>query len=104
MAKAQQKERIGTVISAKMQKTVIVKVTSRVKHPKYGKVLTHRSTFKVHDEKSVAKAGDVVRIRETRPLSKDKHFRLLEVVKKAQISSVKPEELDPTVTPDAPNQ
>lgn len=100
MAKAQQKERIGTVVSAKMQKTIVVKVTSRAKHPKYSKVMTHRSTFKVHDEKNVAKEGDVVRIRETRPLSKDKHFRLLEVVKKAQIASVKPEELDPGLIPE----
>jgi len=78
----------GTVISDKMQKTVTVRVATLKKHPKYQKVIKHYSKYKVHDEKSIAKAGDVVRIEETRPVSKDKHFRVIEVVKKAAIPHV----------------
>ena len=77
------KEFIGTVISDKMQKTIIVRIRYLRKHPKYSKSIRRYSKFKVHDEKNTAKIGDSVRIQETRPLSKDKHFRLLEVVKKA---------------------
>lgn len=77
------KEFIGTVISDKMQKTVIVKVTHLSKHPKYGRVLKKFNKFKAHNEKGLAKMGDSVRIQETRPLSKDKHFNVVEVVKKA---------------------
>ncbi len=77
------KELIGTVISDKMQKTVIVKVTHFSKHPKYGRVLKKFNKFKAHNEKGLAKMGDSVRIQETRPLSKDKHFNVIEIVKKA---------------------
>lgn len=93
MSEIRQKERIGTVISSKMQKTIIVSVPRLAKHSKYGKVARKKSKFKVHDEKNIAKAGDAVRIRETRPISKDKHFRLIEIVKKAQVSTVKPEDI-----------
>ena len=58
------------------------------KHPKYGKIIKSHNTFKVHDEKNTAKIGDTVRIEETRPLSKDKRFRLIEVMKKAQAPRV----------------
>jgi len=77
------KELIGTVISDKMQKTVIVKVTHLSKHPKYGRVLKKYNKYMAHNEKGLAKMGDSVRIQETRPLSKDKHFNVIEVVKKA---------------------
>jgi small subunit ribosomal protein S17 len=77
------KEFIGTVISDKMQKTVIVKVTHLSKHPKYGRVLKKYNKFKAHNEKGLAKIGDTVKIQETRPLSKDKRFNVVEVVKKA---------------------
>jgi len=77
------KEFIGTVISDKMQKTVIVKVTHLSKHPKYGRVLKKYNKFKAHNEKGLAKMGDTVRIQETRPLSKDKRFNVEEIVKKA---------------------
>jgi len=83
-----QKEYIGTVISDKMQKTIIVKIMRLTKHAKYGRVIKRYAKFKTHDEKSVAKVGDTVRIRETRPLSKDKHFRLIEIVKKAAIPEI----------------
>ena len=77
------KEFSGTVISDKMQKTIIVRVTRMKKHPKYGRIIKGYNKFKVHDEKNIAKIGDIVRIQETRPLSKDKRFRLIEVLKKA---------------------
>ena len=78
------KEFIGKVISDKMQKTIIVKVTQMSKHPKYGRIIKSYNKFKVHDEKNTAKNGDTVRIQETRPLSKEKRFRLLEVMKKLE--------------------
>jgi len=78
----------GTVISDKMHKTIIVRITHMSKHPKYGKIIKSHNTFKVHDEKNTAKIGDMVRIEETRPLSKDKRFRLIEVMKKAQAPRV----------------
>lgn len=78
------KEFTGNVISDKMQKTVIVRILRMAKHPKYGRIIRRHNKFKVHDEKSVAKIGDLVRIQETRPISKEKHFRLIEVIKKAE--------------------
>ncbi len=78
------KEFTGTVISDRMQKTIIVKVMRISKHPKYGRIMKKYNKFKAHDEKNSAKVGDVVRIKETRPLSKDKRFRLIEIIKKAQ--------------------
>jgi small subunit ribosomal protein S17 len=77
------KEFVGTVISDKMQKTVIVRTAHLAKHPKYKRIIRRFNKFKAHDEKGVAKLGDVVRIQETRPLSKDKRFRLIEVIKRA---------------------
>jgi small subunit ribosomal protein S17 len=78
----------GTVISDKMQKTIIVRITRMSKHPKYGKIIKSHNKFKVHDEKNTAKIGDTVRIEETRALSKDKHFRLIEIIKKAETPRV----------------
>jgi len=78
----------GVVVSDKMQKTIVVRVMHMSKHPKYGKIIRSYNKFKVHDEKGIAKIGDIVHIRETRPLSKDKRFRLIDVVKKAQIAHI----------------
>lgn len=90
------KEFIGTVVGAKMQKTILVRVTQMKKHPKYGRIMKKYTKFKVHDEKNAAKPGDTVRIQETRPLSKDKHFRFIEVIKKAQIPHIEiKEEIGP---------
>lgn len=86
------KEFIGTVISNKMQKTIIVKVTRMSKHPKYHRIIKKYNKFKVHDEKNSAQIGDMVRIQETRPLSKEKSFRLVEIIKKAKIPSVEVKE------------
>ncbi len=82
------KEFIGTVIGDKMQKTVVVRVTLMSKHAKYNRVLKNYHKFKAHDESGIAKLGDVVRIQETRPLSKDKCFRVLEVIKKSEAPQV----------------
>ena len=76
------KEFIGTVISDKMQKTRIVRVMRMSKHPKYRKISRKYNKFKVHDEENSAHLGDTVRIEETRPLSKDKRFRLVQILKK----------------------
>src|SRR6201996_517887 len=73
------RERVGEVISNKMTKTIVVRVERRFPHPRYKKVVTGYSKFYAHDEKSEAKVGDRVRIRETRPLSKTKNWRLVEV-------------------------
>ena len=77
--------RIGEVVSAgKMDKTVVVKVVSRVKDPIYKKVVQKSKTFKVHDENNECGIGDTVKIMETRHLSKDKYFRVVEIVEKAK--------------------
>ena len=77
--------RVGEVVSAgKMDKTVVVKVVSRVKSPIYKKVVQRSKKFKAHDENNECGIGDTVRIMETRPISKDKHFRVVEIVEKAK--------------------
>ncbi len=78
------KEKTGTVTSAKMEKTIVVSVERRIKHPKYGKFITRTSKFFAHDEAKTAHEGDLVRIAETKPLSKNKRWRLVEVVEKAK--------------------
>ena len=82
---AERKGLIGTVISDKMQKTVIVKTMHLKKHPKYGKVIKVYKKYKAHDEKGIAKIGDTVRIIEIRPISKDKHHMVKAVIKKAHV-------------------
>ena len=76
------KERVGEVISNKMTKTIVVRVQRRFPHPKFKKVVTGYSKFYAHDEKNDAKIGDTVRIEETRPLSKLKRWRLVQVVER----------------------
>jgi small subunit ribosomal protein S17 len=76
------KERVGEVISNKMEKTIIVRVERRFPHPKFKKVMTQYRKFYAHDEKKEAKVGDRVRIQETRPISKTKCWRLVEVVER----------------------
>jgi small subunit ribosomal protein S17 len=82
-ARGQRKERTGEVISNKMAKTIIVRVERRFPHPRYKKVVTGYSKFYAHDEKNEAKVGDRVRIEETRPLSKTKNWRLVEIVERS---------------------
>lgn len=74
------KERIGIVVSDKMTKTIVVQIRRKTRHPEYGKVIEKAAKFKVHDEKNEAKVGDKVRISETRPLSKEKRWRLVEIM------------------------
>ncbi|MEO5600510.1 MAG: 30S ribosomal protein S17 [Cyclobacteriaceae bacterium] len=80
----ERKERVGKVTSNKMQKTITVAVDRKVKHPIYGKFVNRTTKFKAHDEQNTAGIGDTVRIMETRPLSKDKRWRLIEIVEKAK--------------------
>ncbi len=82
-ARATRKERIGEVIGNKMNKTIIVRVERRFPHPRFKKVVTGYKKFYAHDEKNEAKVGDRVRIEETRPLSKLKRWRLVEIVERA---------------------
>jgi small subunit ribosomal protein S17 len=82
--RAMRKTRVGLVVSDKMQKTVVVAIERRVPHPVYGKMMTRTTRLKAHDEENQAKAGDTVRIMETRPMSKDKRWRLVEIVSRAK--------------------
>lgn len=75
----------GTVVSDKMDKTIVVEITTKRSHPLYGRHVKFTSKFKAHDENNEAKVGDIVEVMETRPLSKDKHFRLVKIVEKAVI-------------------
>ena len=78
------KEKIGLVTSNKMTKSIVVSVERQIKHPKYGKFIKRTSKFMAHDEKNESNIGDTVRIRETRPLSKNKCWRLVEIVERAK--------------------
>ena len=78
------KERIGVVVSNKMQKSIVVAVKRKVKHPIYGKFVNKTTKFYAHDEENTSHVGDVVRIMETRPLSKTKCWRLVEIIERAK--------------------
>ena len=88
------KIRTGKVIGDKMDKTVVVQVESLRQHPLYKKVVKTRSKFKVHDENNTCSTGDTVKIIETRPLSKDKRWRVMEIVRKKEVAEIKPSELE----------
>jgi small subunit ribosomal protein S17 len=77
------KAREGVVVSDKMDKTVVVNVERRVRHPLYARIVRHTKRYKVHDEHNQAQVGDRVRIMETRPLSKEKRWRLVEIIQRA---------------------
>ena len=78
------KERVGIIVSDKMDKSIVVAVERKVKHPMYGKFVKKTSKFVAHDEKNECKMGDTVRIEETRPLSKTKNWRLVEILERAK--------------------
>lgn len=84
MERSNRKTRIGKVVSDKMDKTIVVKVEGKVRHPLYGKTMNRSKKFKAHDENNEARINDKVVIMETRPLSKDKRWRLVEIVEKAK--------------------
>ena len=87
-------QKVGKVVSAKMEKTIVVEVTRRVPHPVYKRVISKRKKFYAHDEQSAAKIGDTVRIVECRPISKLKRWRLGEIVRKAVQVAVEPGQVD----------
>ena len=78
------KTRVGLVTSDKMDKTIVVSIVDNVKHPLYGKIVKRTYKLKAHDENNECKVGDRVRVMETRPLSKDKRWRLVEIIEKAK--------------------
>ena len=78
------KVRIGKVVSDKMDKTIVVAIIDNVKHPLYGKIVKRTYKLKAHDENNECKIGDSVKVMETRPLSKDKRWRLVEIIEKAK--------------------
>ena len=78
------KTRTGVVVSDKMDKTIVVEIRTRVRHPLYGKIMNRTNKIKAHDENNECGIGDTVRVMETRPLSKDKHWRLVEIIEKAK--------------------
>ena len=84
VTRGSRKVRTGRVVSDKMQKTVVVAIERRVPHPVYRKMVTRTTRVKAHDEENTAKTGDTVRIAETRPLSKDKRWRVVEIVERAR--------------------
>ncbi len=81
--KGNKSRKVGQVVSAKMDKTIVVQVTRRVQHPLYKRVVTRRKKFHVHDEDNTARPGDIVRVVESRPLSRRKRWRLEEIVRRA---------------------
>ena len=84
VSRSSRKTRVGLVVSDKMEKTVVVSIERRVQHPVYGKMVRRTKRFKAHDERNEAKTGDTVRIMETRPMSKDKRWRVVEIVERAR--------------------
>ena len=87
------KVRIGRVVSNKMDKTVIVSVESRRRHPLYKKTVKNTNRFKAHDEENACLIGDMVKIVETRPLSREKHWLVSEILERRETAEVKPEEI-----------
>ena len=83
-ARGMRKTRVGIVVSDKMDKTITVAVKYRVRHPLYGKIINRTTKLKAHDEKNECGIGDTVRVMETRPLSRDKRWRLVEIIEKAK--------------------
>jgi small subunit ribosomal protein S17 len=88
------KIRLGTVVSDKMQKTVVVEVERTKRHRLYNKTLKRTTRYKAHDERNECRLGDVVRIIETRPLSKEKRWRVLEILKRGNVAEIQPQEID----------
>ena len=87
-AAARRNEKVGLVVSTKMQKTIVVEIEMRKAHPKYKRVMKSNKKFYAHDEQNSARVGDVVRIREARPLSKLKRWSLEEIVRRSSLSSL----------------
>lgn len=84
MTRGQRKVRVGSVVSDKMDRTIVVSVERRFAHPLYGKQVTRHKRYYAHDQDNEARVGDMVRITETRPLSKNKRWRLVEVIRRSE--------------------
>ena len=84
ISRGYRKTRIGEVVSDKMDKTIVVAIKTKVRHPLYGKMVNRTRKFKAHDENNECGIGDTVKIMETRPLSKDKRWRVVEIIEKAK--------------------
>ena len=98
---ARSNEKVGQVVSTKMQKTIVVEIEMRKAHPKYKRVMKSNKKFYAHDEQNSARVGDVVRIREARPLSKLKRWSLEEIVRRSSLSEPAPVKSDAVVAPAA---
>jgi len=94
MEKNRKKTLVGHVVSDKMDKTVVVAVESRKPHPLYKKILKRQVKLKAHDENNACQVGDMVRIVESRPLSKTKHWRVVEIVSKGKVAEIQPNDSD----------
>src|SRR6201992_416802 len=90
-ASPRRNEKVGQVVSTKMQKTIVVEIEMRKAHPKYRRVMKSNKKFYAHDEQNSARVGDMVRIRETRPLSKLKRWNLEEIIRRSSLSSLSDE-------------
>ena len=99
MAKEMRKVRIGSVVGTKMDKTAVVQMVWKQRHPIYRKQMRRVARYYVHDPEGQCRLGDTVRIEETRPISKTKHWRLLEIIQRRQVAEVRPIELETDVTP-----
>lgn len=93
MSFQRRKVRVGRVVSNKMQKTVVVVVDWSQPHPLYGKAVRRRTRFMAHDERNECKVGDLVRIMETRPLSRTKRWRVVEIIERGELPEIRPEEI-----------
>lgn len=99
MAKQMRKVRIGSVVGTRMGKTAVVEMVWKQRHPIYQKQMRRVARFYVHDPESQCQIGDTVRIQETRPISKTKHWRLLQILQRRQVADVRPIELESDVEP-----
>lgn len=99
MAKQMRKVRIGSVVGTRMDKTAVVEMVWKQRHPIYQKQMRRVARFYVHDPESQCQIGDTVRIQETRPISKTKHWRLLQILQRRQVADVRPIELESDVEP-----
>ncbi len=99
MAKQMRKIRVGAVVGTKMDKTAVVEMVWKQRHPIYRKQMRRVARYYVHDPESQCEVGDTVRIQETRPISKTKHWRLLEILRRRQVAEVLPIELESEITP-----
>ena len=99
MAKQMRKVRVGSVVRTRMDKTAVVEMVWKQRHPLYHKQMRRVARFYVHDPQRQCQIGDTVRIQETRPISKTKHWRLLEILQRRQVAEVRPIELESDVEP-----